>query len=363
MKITFDARMIRNSGIGTQVFHVIRELADKTNIDLSLIGNPSEIYMVLPEFRGKIIPFNAEIYSPKEQIFFPHISGGLLHIPHYNAPIKKLKDSLVVVHDLIHLQSEEFKSPKFRVYAGFMLGRVAKKARYIITVSEYTKQQMIRTFPACTGKISVIHNGLDHSVFKIQKKNEIRAFKKKYSLPDQFFLTVGIGKRHKNIDFVIRSLSPLWKNKSLKKDLVMAGTGGSLPDYVSDEIKKNGVGDFIKLTPFFDTEELPLLYASADALIMPSLLEGFGFPVIEAMACGTPVLSSDRTSLPEIAGDAAMYFNPENEESLADAVRMFLSRPPVRKKMTALGLKQAKKFSWEKHVKELIEIYSRIYPE
>ena len=352
--------MILNSGIGTQVLYVLKELVKKQNLDLDLIGNPADIYRILPEFEGKVVPFTADIYTASEQIFFPKIKEGLLHIPHYNAPISQLNRSLVVVHDLIHLQSEEFKNPKFRIYAGFILGMVARKAKYIVTVSEYTKQEMIKRFPAAIDKISVIQNGLDHSLFRPQKDRDIQDFKKKYTLPDHFFLTVGIGKRHKNIDFVIRSLAPLWKAKTIKQELVMAGTGGRIPDYVRKEIDENGVDQFINLMPYLSSEELPLLYASADALIMPSLLEGFGFPVIEAMACGTCVLSSDRSSLPEIAGDAAFYFNPEDSASLSQSVQEFLSNSEERKKILANGIKQSKRFSWVKHAEELIKIYREI---
>lgn len=351
--------MLKNSGIGTQVFQVLKLLVKEKSIDLTLIGSKNDISETLSGFTGKVINWHPPIYSLKEQLFFPNITG-FLHSPHYNAPLRHLKRTIVVVHDLIHLQSKEFNKPHHRIYANFLLKNIARHARHIVTVSEYTKQELIKSFPAAENKTTVIHNGLNENIFKKQSPAKIKLFRKKYSLPEKYFLTVGIGKKHKNIDFIIRALAPLWKSGKLSVPLVLGGTGGKIPDYVNHEIRKQDVVKFIYVMPFLEDTELPLLYASADLFFMPSLIEGFGFPVIEAMACGTPVLCSSTSSLPEIAGNAAAYFDPCDEQSFRDIFIKIQNSRTNRNSLINKGFKQSKKYSWKNHVRSLVEIYERL---
>jgi glycosyltransferase involved in cell wall biosynthesis len=358
LKINFDVRMIKSSGIGTQVRSYSEILTQEKDCDINLIGNPYIIHEVLPDYKGQITPFTAPIYSIKEQIAYPALEkNSLLHMPHYNAPITRLSKSLVVVHDLIHLQSSQFSKPHYRMYAHFLLSRIADKAKKIVTVSDTTSAELLMRFPKAAGKITRIYNGLNHDLYKPPTAAAIKSFRKKYNLPSDFFLVVGIGKRHKNVDTVIRALSLLWHDKSVKIPLVIGGTGGSVPDYVQQEIVMNGVENFIHLLPYLPESEMPLMYASATVFIMPSLLEGFGFPVIEAMASGTPVLCSSASALPEIAGNAALFFDPKNQHDLREKLMYFLESKSIAEKLVISGIKRAKYFTWKKYYQEMITVY------
>lgn len=360
VKVLFDARMLGHSGIGTQVFNVLRELENRKELNLALAGNPEIIERTLPDFRGDVVDFSAGIYSISEQLFFPSADKtSLLHIPHYNAPIRHLRRSIVVVHDLIHLQSEEFASPVYRLYATLLLSQISRKALHIATVSKTTEDELCRRFPAARGKTSVIYNGLDHSLFHPAKSGVTNSFRKKYHLPLKFLLCVGIGKKHKNVDFVVRELSPLWKSRKLKLPLVIAGSGGSLPEYVKQELDRQQASEFVISLPYLEDADLALLYTSAHVFIMPSLLEGFGFPVIEAMACGTPVLCSNASCLPEIGADAALYFDPRNGESFRASLAKLLGSEALMKELKKSGLQRARFFSWKKHADELMKLYHR----
>ncbi len=358
LKLTYDARMLFSSGIGTQVQNVTKLLSQNEHIDLHLFGNQNEINSFLPDFQGKITDWNAPIYSIKEQFSIPDPGkDSILHIPHYNASIRYLNRSIIVVHDLIHLQSEEFASIQYRLYTNTLLSLIAKKALRIITVSETTKQEYIMRYPAAEKKIDVIHNGLDHTLFYPPDKKLLNKFKKKYTLPDQFILIVGIGKKHKNVDFVIRTLAPLWKSHKLKMPLVLGGTGGVIPEYIAREIQINRLENHIIALPRLSVTELSLMYGAARILIMPSLLEGFGFPVIEAMACGTPVLCSNASSLPEIAGNAALLFDPRSSADLTNNLLQLLENQKLATDMKNKGITRASHFSWQKHISELIKVY------
>jgi len=362
INLYFDARMIGHSGIGTQVSNVLKLLAGHPKIKLSLLGDAAVIRKHLPVRGLKILPFHAPIYSIQEQLNFPKIDdpSAILHIPHYNAPVFQLSRSVVVVHDLIHLQSEEFKSPKYRLYTNFLLSQIARRAKHIVTVSNTTREEFLKRFPVPGERISVIHNGLDHDEFYPATKAQKDAFRKKYRLPEKFLLTVGIGKRHKNIDFVISALAPLWKEEKLNIPLVMAGTGGILPDYVADEIKRHGVERMIHLTPFFDRSDLRLLYACSDFFVMPSLLEGFGFPLVEAMACKVPILSSNASCLPEIGGNAVCYFDPQNQSDFQTKLMHLMKNRKHAASLIKKGILQSNKFKWEENVKKLVILYESL---
>ncbi|MCP4708291.1 MAG: glycosyltransferase family 4 protein, partial [Planctomycetes bacterium] len=214
IKLSYDVRMVANSGIGTQVQNVLNRIILSDRFDLTLLGDPENIGEYAPSFQGRVVKWNPPIYSLLEQQM-PRRPGILLS-PHYNVTLRSLKQTVVVLHDLIHLHSEEFNRPHYRLYANVMLRSIARRARRIVTVSQFTADDFTRRFPRGKSRTLVNHNGLDHRMFKKPSAADVRAFREKYSLPDSFILTVGIGKRHKNVDFVIRSLAPLWDSGEFK---------------------------------------------------------------------------------------------------------------------------------------------------
>lgn len=358
--VLYDARMLGFSGIGTQVYSVLKLLIHRQDVQLTLAGNPDTIQKYLPDFHGEIRPFTASIYSPGEQLSFPAPrKGEIIHSPHYNGALRYLGRSLVVVHDLIHLESQEFSHPFYRLYASFFLKQVASRAGSIVTVSDHSRDRMVLRFPASGNKIRTVYNGIDHTLFRPIPSRKVNEFKKMYQLQRPFALCVGIGKKHKNVDFVVRSLQTLWDG-GLDLDLCIAGTGGKLPGYLKEALADFPHSRRIRILPFFELEELPVLYSAASMFIMPSLLEGFGFPLAEAMACGTPVLSSNRSSLPEVGGDVPIYFNPEEESELREGVLRVIENPSIAKRMKKEGPLQASSFTWESHVDSLIPLYTNV---
>lgn len=362
--LAFDARMVGFSGIGTQVSNILGILTRKKSVDLSLLGDPDRLRAAFPHFKGPVIPFPAPIYSIQEQLRPPRVPAGtLIHFPHYAAPALLAGRAVVCVHDLIHLQSAEFNRPHQRIYAHLMLQTVLRRARRIVTVSDTTREELVRRYPFAADRTVTVHNGLNHDQYYKADRASLNRFRKKYGLPNEFLLTVGIGKRHKNVDFLMRALLPLWRDGRLKIPLVMAGTGGQLPPYVQAAIEpeyERVLEEFVQLLPYIEEEEMPLMYGAAKLLIYPSLLEGFGFPMIEAMACGTPVLSSNRASLPEVGGEAAAYFDPEDQRDFVQTLETLLKGPGPLKKLSAAGLARSKQYDWNSHVDALVKIYESL---
>lgn len=348
MSLLYDARLIENSGIGTTIRGQLRELISR-KFNLKLLGNPEVIRRCLPEYSGEIIEFTAPLYSVREQLQFPSPGTHHLHIPHYNIPLRFSSRLSVTVHDLIHLQSDEFKSPVYRAYARLLLGTIARRSPCIFTVSETTRGHFLDMFPEARSRTFTTLNGIEHNIFHRPKETGIKSFRKRYELPDQFLLAVGIAKRHKNLDLLLSVLTQLWRNE-YPFPLVLAGTSGKIPDYAKQLFQENVVRKNVILLPHIAEGDLPALYSSSSALVIPSKLEGFGLPALEAMACGTPVLSSTAGSLKEVCGQAALYFEPDSESELRNALEKFAQAQGLRKKMAALGLARSKNFTWKRNV-------------
>ncbi|MBE7440265.1 MAG: glycosyltransferase family 4 protein [Spirochaetales bacterium] len=348
--------MIASSGIGTQVQNVLRSFLVQGRAPV-LLGDPFLIERLLPDYPGEIREWRSRIYSPGEQWSCPAIaSPDFIHFPHYNAAVKELRRAFVVVHDLIHLQSPEFRSPLYRIYARFLLDQISRRALHIITVSEATRKTLIEYFPAAEPKTTTIYNGINHSLFKPAEKKSIVRFQKKNQLPLEYLLVTGIGKAHKNLDRLLRALQPLWKQKCAPP-LVVAGAGVRLPEYASGILSPVEEAENVIQLGFLPEKELPLLYSGCQLFIQPSFLEGFGFPLAEALACGAVCVAGNRTSLPEVGGDAVHYFNPFSIEEIQAAIVQALTSSDLRRRLRGRARKQASRFSWESHVAKLDEIY------
>ena len=327
---------------------------------LRVLGDPNKILKKLPDFKGTITPFYAPIYSFKEHFQYPRIENDeILHVPHYNAPLKYLSRSIVTIHDVIHLKSKQFAWPHYRLYSYMSLAAINKWAYQILTVSNSSCRDILQYFPKMQSKIKVIPNGFESTHFQIHTAPQKKRFLERYQLPPAYLLHVGIGKKHKNVDFLVRALAPLWKNKQLSLPLLLAGCGSRLPAYVAKEVSKAKVDEYVRVMGDLSLSDLNLLYECASVFLFPSIVEGFGFPMLEAMACETPVLCSNVSALPEVGGDAALYFDPCKESELRIKLNNLLTKPTLRRRLSTQAKRNVKRFSWQKHVTELLKIYRK----
>jgi glycosyltransferase involved in cell wall biosynthesis len=263
---------------------------------------------------------------------------------------------IIVVHDLMPLRFPEKHSKKLRFYYSKILLKNLKTAYKIIAISETTKNEIVEFFPGVNREnIDVIYNGYDSGIFnnKPEKKN-IYNFKIKHGL-DKYILYVGRISRIKNIMCLIEAFNKIYTG--IIHDLLIIGKDESdiMPE-VRDFINRKGIENRVLFIEYLCENEIQLAYKGAELFVNPSLSEGFGFPAIEAMACGTPCILSDIEAFRELFGTSAFLFDPNNNEQLAEKILLLLSNEKLHNTYRALGLKRVKYFSWENTGTKISEI-------
>lgn len=282
-----------------------------------------------------------------EQIILPTQinKNDLLWSPSNTGPIWH-HNQVITIHDLSTFDYSVDFSKRFTQYYKFLLPRIAKNSSGIITVSNFSKSRIIKLLKIPENKIHVTHLGIDKSTFKIYSENFYDQYKIKNSLPELFFLYVGTVSKRKNINYLIDSFK-IFNNKSRKKvSLVICGNLGSKSVFSEQKIKIINDDNIIFINNV-SQDSLPLLLGSAYAFIYPSKYEGFGLPPLEAMACGTPVIASNATSLPEILEDAPLYIDPNNTASLTEALLNLANNPSTIKELKNKSILHSKKFDWQ----------------
>lgn len=340
MKIAVDARMIKMSGIGTYIQNLMKNGC--YNIAL---GKTEEIREFNTDI--KTINYNAAIYGIKEQLKFPYKElkkekPDVLHVPHYNVPIFYKGKMVVTIHDLTHLILPEFLPNKFAYfYAKFMIWIALKKAYKVITVSQNTKNDILKMFKVNPDKIEVIYNGVGEEFIRKDKK-DIEYLYNKFTIPrdKKIIMYVGNLKPHKNLERLLEAYSKI-ENKE-ETCLILIGKAFKNYNTLEEKEKTLKIEKQVIHTGIVSQEELVDLYNLADLFVFPSLYEGFGIPVLEALACGTPVICSNTSSLPEVGGKVVTYINPLNINEITMAIEN-----EITKENDINAVEWIKKFDWK----------------
>ncbi len=315
----------------------------------------------------KKILIKARWYSVAEQIVFPFIIWrqklDLMHFMHFNVPIFTPVKFLVTIHDLILTKfpttrastlSPFFYKIKNLAYK-IVIWVAIKRAKSIIAVSKFTRNDIIRQFNARKDKVKLIYEGV--SDFKNLEKENSKNILNKYNIKKPFLLYVGNAYPHKNLERLIKAFLIL-KKDFINLSLVLVGK----EDYFYKRLKN--FLDYKKYNILFPgfvaDDELGVFFQEAECYVFPSLYEGFGLPPLEAMAFSCPVVSSNRSCLPEILGDAAVYFNPEKEQDIVNKIKKVIKDDVLKKQMIAKGSQQIKKYSWQKAVEQTLKLYHQV---
>ncbi|HAB99921.1 MAG TPA: glycosyltransferase family 1 protein [Parachlamydiales bacterium] len=331
MRLCIDARMIHLSGIGTTLQHLI-PLLDNRSHEIILLGEK-------PIAQCMSIRFTLPIYSVREQIYYPWKipDCDVFWSPHYNAPLLPIraKKRIATIHDICHLAFP--LSPFKRSISRLLLQNACRKSDEIVTVSAFSQSEIETHLHVKPKKVHVIYPGVD--LQKFSPKNKIEQA--------PFFLFVGNIKAHKNLTVLLNAF-----NRLHLKDhrLIIAGKKGGLRSFdreIEKQIEQSPLKKQIELLGEVSDSQLQTLYASASALIFPSLYEGFGLPPLEAMASGCPVIASNAASIPEVCQDAALYFPPRSPEDLAEKMQQALFDSSLRSKLIQKGFVRSALFSWE----------------
>lgn len=365
MRLTIDSRLISGSGIGVYIQNLLKSpLLRDFEIEL-LVQQPDIAFAknIFPS--AKVKEYNAKIYSIKELVLNPlkTFNTNIFWSPHYNIPILNFASDLKIatVHDVYHLAYSETLSAKQKWYAKMMISRAVHYSDIVYTVSNFSKSEIIKKIKCDPGKINVVYNGID---FKRFERNfsieEERGVIDRYSLPEFYILFVGNVKPHKNLKRALLGFKYYCQSvPSTDLKFVIAGKKDGFIT-ADDEVKKMMEERFftekVSFTGWVADEDLPLLYQKASLFIFPSLYEGFGFPSLEAMAAGCPVISSNSACMPEIYDNAALYFYPLNEKEIGERIHDVLHNREIREGLVQKGLKKAKEYSWEEAIKKKVQV-------
>jgi glycosyltransferase involved in cell wall biosynthesis len=283
------------------------------------------------------------------------IAPDVYHSPNYILPLRLSCPSVVTIHDMAFLDRKLHRL-RSHLYLSVLATAAVHKAKRIICVSEYTKREMLRRFPSTASKARVIGEGVDPA-FTPQSPRAIERFRRRFGLVDPYVLFVGTIEPRKNLPRLIEAFSAAVAGHAFPHRLIIAGGSGWKDEPVRRAYRASAVRERIHFAGYLRDDELPAAYAGADVFIYPSLHEGFGLPPLEAMACGTPVITSNVTSLPEVVGEAAVTVNPRDTNALTDALRVLLRDAALRDELSAAGRARAREFTWEDAAARTIGVY------
>ncbi len=299
-----------------------------------------------------------------EQSYLPILLAkdniDVFHAPGYTMPLMTTTPSVVTIHDVIAMKYPEFCSRMNRLHYRLVLPPTAAKAARIITTTGYTRDDIVDTLGVPEDKIDVIPLGVHESFVPIEDGSALASVRRRYGLPPEFVLFVGNLEPKKNIGRIIEAFNTLRKSRSIPHALAVVGRKEWLFKDLKRMVRLLGLERHVFFLGNVPLSDLVLLYNAADVFIFPSLYEGFGIPPLEAMACGTPVVTSNRSSLPEVVGDAAVTVDPLSTGEIAQALHAVLTGDELRRTLRERGLNRAKLFSWESTARKTMEVYGKV---
>ena len=370
MRIAIDARKLHDYGIGTYVRNLVRQLARQANDDhYVLLCRPDDEAFVRelgPRFEPLVE--HAGHYSIREQISVPmtlrRARIDLFHAPHYVVSPLTTQPTVVTIHDCIHLRFPQYLPNRAaRLYAKTMMRMAARRARRVLTVSQASKEDILRYLHVPAEKVEVIYNALDERLAAPPTSEDIARVRERFQLTSPFLLYSGNIKPHKNIDRLIEAFAILHGRGVTNAKLLILGDEISKYPNLRRMVHRFQLHQHVRFLGFVPDATLAALYRLADLFVFPSLYEGFGLPPLEAMAAGTPVITSNVSSLPEVVGDAAILIDPTDAGAIADAMARVLGDAALRAELIRRGHERVKMFSWERSVARTREVYQAVLAE
>ena len=264
--------------------------------------------------------------------------------------------SAVILYDMIpYVRPEVFTGLELAALKTLFRASASMSTK-VITISESSKKEIVNRLHVHEDKVTVVYAGCDEQFKPVPVTAQARQSLKNLGLPQKYILYVASSRKYKNIDGLIKAFKLLKENYHAEQSLVITGLAGRAQPAIDRLVSSLGLQSSVVMSGFIEDEMMPLLYSAADIFVYPSFYEGFGLPVIEAMACGVPVAASNMTSLPEAVGDAGLLFDPSNHEEMAETLHRIISDPGCRNDLITKGFARAKTFSWEKAASETLAV-------
>lgn len=371
MNIGIDAHMLGHNETGneTYILELVRALARRESGDTFFVYVETPAALP-PEIRGaspvRVVQYTARSGLRRLLWELPRRAQedrlDVLHIS-YNAPLRlNAACALVVtIHDISFEHFPQFFSRPLRAFLQFSVPRSARAAHQIITDTEHAKTDLVKTYGLPAAKVTVTHYAAGAQYRPMHDPSALAAVRLKYNTGEPFVLAVGNLQPRKNWTRLIRAFLQAKRVARLPHKLVIVGQRQWQDAAILQAARDDP--DALLLTGYVPATDLPLLYNAAQMFAYPSLYEGFGLPVVEAMACGTPVITSNVSCMPEIAGDAALLVDPYHEAEIAAALVRLASDSTYRSELGAAGLARARAFAWERTAQQTLEVYRRAMQE
>jgi glycosyltransferase involved in cell wall biosynthesis len=289
----------------------------------------------------------------------------VLFVPAHVLPLVHPRRSVVTVHDLGYLSYPEAHKAADRRYLDWSTRWNAAQAAAVLADSQATKDDLVRAYRADPGRVHVIYLGRDEALIAVRDPEGLAAVRGRYGLAERYLLYVGTLQPRKNLSRLIDAFArlvgtPAGAAEPAGLQLVLAGRQGWLYDDLYAQVQRLGLAGRVRFPGYVADADLAALYSGALAFIFPSLYEGFGMPVLEAQACGVPVMTSNNSSLPEVAGDAALLVDPHDVDAIAAAMARLAADPVLRADLAERGLANVKRFSWEKCARETLAVLEQV---
>jgi glycosyltransferase involved in cell wall biosynthesis len=367
MRVAIDARKLHDFGIGTYIRNLLRHLARiDHDTEYVLLCGEADIGVAAqlgPNFRAVLEP--SPNYSIREQIHVPWVlrreRPDLYHAPHYVLPAAVSCNSVVTIHDCIHLMFPQYLPNRVaHAYARAQMWTAAHRSDCILTVSDASKRDILHLFNIPPEKIVVVYNAIDSHFSVTPPADAVARVRERYQLNHRFVLYVGNIKPHKNLVRLIEAFNELRAGDLEDLKLLIIGDEISKLPALRLAVHRHKLHKHVRFLGYVPDDQLAVLYRLASVFVFPSLYEGFGLPPLEAMASGTPVVTSNVSSLPEVVGDAAMLVDPHDVDSIVGGLRTVLTDPARAEEMRRKGFERAHEFSWERSVARTLEVYKRI---
>ena len=359
MKIAIDVRKWRDFGVGTYVRNLVRHLARLDHETTYFLFCHDSDEATLRDLAENFVPVveSSAGYGVREHLSIPfklrRLGAELLHSPHYVRPLLCPIPSVVTIHDCIHLLFPQYLPNRMAWrYARFMMGSAIRHSAVVFTVSEASRADILRFYSwADPDKVHVVPNAIDTELLERPDEKEMARVRERYQVRGRFVLFAGNVKPHKNLERLIRAFA-LVREQGERDDLQLLLIGDDVSRYgaLRRAVEKTGLRQDVRFFGFVPPSTLAALYRMASVFAFPSLYEGFGLPPLEAMSCGTPVVTSRISSLPEVVGDAAVLVDPYSVEDIALGISRLLDDHDLRRQLVDKGLARARSFSWERSV-------------
>lgn len=352
MKIGIDVRKIRDTGIGTYIRSIVRAMLEIDPDDRFVLFGYEQDRNVI-SFSGERVrwlPTTAGKYSLMEHVSLPYLARGagidVFHSPHYTLPLTLRSPSVVTIHDCIHVKFPEYLPTSFHhAYARFMARSAARRARIVITVSHTSREDIVSLLGVDENRVKVIHNGVDEEFFASEEE----------PAPRQHILVVSSPKPHKNLIGAVAAYSLVADR--IPQDLLIVGERPEDVSPVVGLVRQRGLEERVRFCGRLEGEALSNAYREALLLLSLSYYEGFGLPVLEAMASGVPVVLSRVASHPEVAGDAGLFVDPDDHRGAAEAMMKLIGDEEAREGLIRKGRERARLFPWRKAAEATLECY------